>query len=75
MTETFYRTGLHKIDHTTFGGLIHFSDFSTNYRGSENINGSSIANRIVADWEFDKKCRQNGEDKNTNKTWRKKRHD
>lgn len=55
MTETFFRTGVHKVNHSTFGGIIYFSDFNTNYRGKDNINGSSIASRIANDYQWEKK--------------------
>jgi len=74
MTETFYRTGTHKIDNSTFGGVICFSDFNTNYRGKENIGGSFIASRIVADWKFDKKCRENRESNNISKNRRRSKN-
>lgn len=59
MTETFYRTGSYKVDHTTFGGLICPSDFNTDYRGKDNTNGSPIAKRIASDDKFDQQCRKN----------------
>ena len=42
MTETFYRTGNHKVNYSSFGGIIQLSDFYTNY-----TNGN-IAERIVS---------------------------
>lgn len=52
-----YRT--YKVDHSTFGGIINESDFYTSYRGKDNVHGSSIAARIVADQKFDEQCRNN----------------
>ena len=49
-----------KPDHTTFGGLITFSDFNTNGRGDEK-KYSEMAKRITDDWKFDDKCRKLGE--------------
>lgn len=49
MTETFYRTGPHKVDRSDFGGLIYQSDFNTNGRGKPSPNGSTIAKRIIED--------------------------
>ena len=69
MTETFYRTGTHNNNHTTFGGIINQSDFNTDYRGKDNVNGSSIAIRIVSDWRFDKKCKENLEARERNKKY------
>ena len=71
MPETFYRTGLHNIDHSTFGGLVYSSDFNTDYRGKDNTNGSCIAQRIIADWEFDKQCRKIRENNNKDNDRRK----
>ena len=59
MTETYYRTGIYKTDHTQFGGIIHSSDFNTDYRRKGNTNGSTIAGRIVSDQQFDRQCRNN----------------
>ena len=53
MPETFYRTGRHKVDHTTFGGLIYPSDFDPSYTNR------NIASRIENDKKFDEKCRKN----------------
>ncbi len=64
MTETFYRTGTHKIDRSSFGGIIYPSDFNTDHRGKGNLYGSYIANRIISDREFDRQCRLNGENSN-----------
>lgn len=38
----------------TYGGYIFASDFCTDYEGTRNI-----AERIVADWKFDKQCKKN----------------
>ena len=56
MTRNYYRTGNYKPDHTTFGGIINFSDFCTDYNRSEK--SKSWAERIVSDWKFDEKCRK-----------------
>lgn len=53
MAETFYRTGIYKVDHTQFGGIIYPSDFDTSY-----TNGN-IASRIENDKKFDEQCRKN----------------
>lgn len=60
MTNYFYKTmtKTHK-DPTRFSGLINLSDFETDYRGKDNTNGSTIAQRIVTDWRFDEQCRKN----------------
>ena len=52
MTEVFYQAKSHKIDPSTFGGLIFPSDFNTDYRGKNNDHGSPIARRI------DMQCRK-----------------
>ena len=65
MTTTFYRTGNYKPDHSTFGGIINFSDFCTDYNGSEK--SKSCAERIMSDWKFDEQCRKNAENRSRNK--------
>ena len=57
MTEVFYQAKSHKIDPSTFGGLIFPSDFNTDYRGKNNDHGSPIARRIEQDNRFDMQCR------------------
>lgn len=59
MTGTTNRYGIYEVDHTKFGGLIFPSDFNTDYRGKDNTNGSTIAQRIISDKKFDKQCRKN----------------
>ena len=39
MPETYYRTGSHKVDHTTFGGIISASDYNTSIRKALNTKG------------------------------------
>lgn len=60
MTNYYYKTmtKTHK-DPTRFSGLIHLSDFETDYRGKDNTDGSTIAQRIITDWKFDEHCRKN----------------
>lgn len=53
MAETFYRTGIYKVDHTQFGGIIYPSDFDTSY------SNGNIASRIANDKKFDEQCRKN----------------
>lgn len=67
MTETFNRHGFYKVDHTKFGGIIYLSDFNTDYRGKDNVNGSPIAMRIVRDAQFDRQCKKNRENVDKNK--------
>lgn len=62
MTEI-YTTEKYNVDHSTFGGIIYQSDFETDYRGKDNNNGSSIAQRIVSDLKFDEQCRKNIENR------------
>lgn len=42
----------------TFGGLIYFTDFYTNYSGKSNTR-SPISTRILQDWSFDRMCQKN----------------
>lgn len=58
MAETFYRTKSYDMEHTQFGGLIYPSDFNTDYRGKDNTNGSTIANRIAYDQRLDQQWRK-----------------
>lgn len=68
MTKILYKNRNYKPDHTRFGGLIYLSDFQTDHKGRDHINGSSIASRIARDQRFDEECkkniifRQNGEE-------------
>lgn len=44
--------------HETFGGCVCASDFETDYRGKDKTH-SKIADRIFTDWNFDKRCMKN----------------
>lgn len=68
MTEN-YTTRNYNVDHSTFGGIIYQSDFETDYRGKDNNNGSSIAQRIISDFLFDERCRKNIENRERNKKY------
>lgn len=59
-------TETYKHDPTTFGGLIYFSDFNTDYRGKDEKT-SPIASRIAADMKFDEKCRLLAQSRERNK--------
>ena len=59
MTRNYYRTGNCNTDPTRFGGIIYYSDFNTDFRGKDNINGSEIARRIMSDRKFDMQCKRN----------------
>lgn len=69
MTENYYRTRNYNFDHSTYGGIINFSDFCTDYNRSEK--SKSWAERIVSDWKFDEKCRKNVENRDRNKNYKK----
>lgn len=69
MTENFYTTRKFNVDHSTFRGLIYQSDFETDYRGKDNKNGSSFAQRIISDLRFDERCRKNIENRGRNKAY------
>lgn len=71
MPEEFYRTGHYETDHATFGGLIRFTDFCTDYRGKDE-NKSPIADRIISDWKFDESCKKNIRNKTNYNNWRNK---
>lgn len=51
-------TGTRNFTHTTFGGIINFSDFNTNYSGRTEKE-SLVARHIVEDWKFDNYCKFN----------------
>ncbi len=63
MTGTINRYGIYEADHSKFGGYVHSSDFNTSYRGKDNTKGSSISRRIESDFQFDKQCRRNIENR------------
>ena len=69
MTRNYYITGNYKPDHSTFGGIINFSDFCTDQNRSEK--SKSLAERIVSDWKFDEHCRKNIENRDRNKNYKK----
>ena len=69
MTRNYYRTENYKPDYSTFGGIINFSDFCTDYNRSEK--SKSWAERIVSDWKFDEHCRKNIENRDRNKNYKK----
>ena len=69
MTENYYRTRNYNFYHSTFGGIINFSDFCTDYNRSEK--SKSWAERIVSDWKFDEHCRKNIENRDRNKNYKK----
>jgi len=54
MTEI-YTTEIYDKQHIHFGGKIYQSDFNTDYRGKDNVNGSTIASRIATDFQWEKK--------------------
>ena len=69
MTRNYYRTGNYSVNHSTFGGIINFSDFCTDHNRSEK--SKSWAERIVSDWKFDEQCKKNTESRDRNKNYKK----
>ena len=67
MVDTINRYGIYEADHKRFGGIIYSSDFNTDNRGHNNTNGSTIAQRIISDRNFDQQCRKNREKTERNK--------
>ena len=59
MTKNYY-TETYDKEHIHFGGRIYESDFNTDYRGSDNIYGSTIAARIETDMRWEKKILKKG---------------
>lgn len=68
-------TGNYHVNHTTFGGLIYASDFETDRRGRNQTAGSTIAQRILFDWNFDEQCRKNEESRERNRIYEEGRAD
>ena len=54
--ESYITKKYNGIDHSTFGGIIHTSDFNTGNRIGTNTNGSPLASRVIADRRFDNMC-------------------
>lgn len=59
MTETRNYNNLHITTrselHRHPGGIIYQSDFNTDYRGNDNLRGSSFASRIESDFRWEQK--------------------
>ena len=69
MTRNYYATGIYNPDHSTYGGIINFSDFCTDHNRSEK--SKSWAERIVSDWRFDEQCKKNTANRDRNKNYKK----
>lgn len=69
--RNYYTTSSNYSDHSTFGGEIYFSDFNTEYRDNDQKE-SSIAKRIMSDWNFDQQCKKNAENRDRQKNYTKK---
>lgn len=59
MTGIFIKTERFDKEHRHLGGKICPSDFNTDYRGKDYTNGSDIASRIAADFQWEKKILEN----------------
>lgn len=62
MTHKTNRYGIYEVDYTKFGGIIYPSDFNTDYRGKDSINGSQIASRIESDQRREEKLWKKGKE-------------
>lgn len=60
MVKNYYTTETFDKQHIHFGGIIYHSDFNTDYRGKDNLNGSIIASRIESDFNWEKKMLKKG---------------
>lgn len=60
MTKNYYTTETFDKQHIHFGGKIYESDFNTDYRGKDNLNGSYFASRIESDFRWEKKMLKKG---------------
>ena len=65
MARNYYTTGIYKPDHSTCGSKIYNYDFDGH------VSMSSIAERIISDWKFDKQCKKNIENRDRNKNYKK----
>ena len=71
-TKDYYRTNNYNVDHSTFGGLIHASDFNTEYKKEPKKNeGSSVAAGIASDMRFDRMCEANAINRDKNRKYKK----
>ena len=55
MTRNYYKTGNYNVNHSTCGSVIYNYDFD-GY-----VSMASMAERIISDWKFDKRCKKNVE--------------
>ena len=65
MTRNYYTTGNYKPDYSTCGSKI------DNYDFDGYVSMSSMAERIISDWKFDKQCKKNIENRDRNKNYKK----
>ena len=65
MTRNYYRTGNYKPDRSTCGSVIYNYDFD-GY-----VSMADMAERIISDWKFDKRCKKNVEGINKNNNYNK----
>lgn len=71
ITATNNRSGFHKADNSTFGGIIYQSDFETDHKCNSKSNNpvSTIAQRIMSDQRFDEQCKRNIEIRTANRKY------
>ena len=65
MTRNYYTTGNYNVNHSTCGSVIYNYDFD-GY-----VSMASMAERIISDWKFDKRCKKNVEGINKNNNYNK----
>ena len=65
MSRNYCRTGNYKPDYSICGSVIYNYDFD-GY-----VSMTSMAERIISDWKFDKKCKKNTECRDRNKNYKK----
>ena len=61
----YYATRNYKPNHCTFGGVIYNYDFGGHTTMSD------IASDIISDWNFDKRCKQDAENRDKNMNYEK----
>lgn len=65
MTRNYYTTRNYKSNHSTCGNKIYNYDFD-GY-----VSMTSMAERIISDWKFDKRCKKSAESRDENKNRKK----
>ena len=65
MKRNYYTTGNYNVNHSTCGSVIYNYDFD-GY-----VSMASMAERIISDWKFDYDCKNNAENRDRKKNYKK----